>query len=75
MDEPVRMHLILLAGGSGSRASSGRGAPPKQFCVTRRGPLFTISLRAFLTLDSGSGFRPRFRGGLRTRLLHHHQRW
>lgn len=51
-----RLHLILLAGGSGSRAGSGRGAPPKQFCMTGRGPLFTVSLRAFLDLDPKSDF-------------------
>ena len=52
-----RLHLVLLAGGSGSRAARGRGAPPKQFCLTGRGPLFTVSLRAFLGLDPGSGFQ------------------
>ena len=56
MDAGTRLHLILLAGGSGSRAGSGRGTPPKQFCVTGRGPLFSISLRAFLDLDPGTGF-------------------
>ena len=46
-----RLHLVLLAGGTGSRAGGGRGAPPKQFCVSGRGQLFTVSLRAFLALD------------------------
>jgi 2-C-methyl-D-erythritol 4-phosphate cytidylyltransferase / 2-C-methyl-D-erythritol 2,4-cyclodiphosphate synthase len=51
-----RLHIVLLAGGSGSRAGGGRGAPPKQFSVTGRGPLFTVSLRAFLELDPQAGF-------------------
>ena len=55
MSAPIRLHLILLAGGTGSRAGGGAGEPPKQFHPTGRGPLFTVSLRSFLELDSGSG--------------------
>lgn len=52
-----RLHLVLLAGGTGTRAAGERGAPPKQFCLTGKGPLFTVSLRSFLDLGPGSGFR------------------
>jgi len=51
------LHLILLAGGQGTRAAD-RDNVPKQFRPTGRGLLFTISLREFLTLDAGEGFRP-----------------
>lgn len=51
------LHLILLAGGQGLRAG-GSGEIPKQFRPTGRGPLFTVSLREFLTLDPGTGHRP-----------------
>jgi 2-C-methyl-D-erythritol 4-phosphate cytidylyltransferase/2-C-methyl-D-erythritol 2,4-cyclodiphosphate synthase len=51
------LHLILLAGGQGLRAT-GSGSVPKQFRPTDRGLLFTVSLREFLTLDPGSDFRP-----------------
>lgn len=51
------MHLILLAGGRGQRAGNS-GDLPKQFRQTGRGPLFTVSLREFLTLEAGTGFRP-----------------
>ncbi len=50
------VHLILLAGGSGSRAGSSVGQPPKQFCATGRGPLFTVSLGEFVSMDTHSGF-------------------
>lgn len=56
MSHPNRLHLVLLAGGTGSRADGGRGAPPKQFSATREGPLFAVSLREFLRLAPGSGF-------------------
>ncbi len=56
MSKPNQLHLILLAGGTGSRASGGRGAPPKQFSTTRVGPLFAVSLREFLRLPESSGF-------------------
>jgi 2-C-methyl-D-erythritol 4-phosphate cytidylyltransferase len=51
------LHLILLAGGQGSRAK-GADDIPKQFRTTGRGMLFTVSLREFLTLDAASGFCP-----------------
>jgi len=51
------LHLILLAGGQGLRAGESGGVP-KQFRSTGGGLLFTISLREFLTLDPGAGFRP-----------------
>ena len=51
------LHLILLAGGQGTRAAD-RDNVPKQFRPTGHGLLFTISLREFLTLDAGAGFRP-----------------
>lgn len=56
MSQQNLLHLVLLAGGSGSRADGGRGAPPKQFSATREGPLFAVSLREFLRLAPGSGF-------------------
>ena len=44
------LHLILLAGGRGSRAA---GDPvPKQFRMTGRGPLFAVSLKAFLAAEA-----------------------
>jgi 2-C-methyl-D-erythritol 4-phosphate cytidylyltransferase/2-C-methyl-D-erythritol 2,4-cyclodiphosphate synthase len=52
-----RLHLILLAGGRGLRAMDADHVP-KQFRPTGRGLLFSVSLREFLTLDPGSGFRP-----------------
>ncbi len=52
-----RLHLILLAGGRGLRAQ-GPDPVPKQFRPTGQGLLFTVSLKEFLTLDPGSGFRP-----------------
>ena len=55
MGETV-LHLILLAGGKGTRAGAG-DPTPKQFRPTGRGPLFTVSLKEFLSLDPGSGFR------------------
>ncbi len=51
------LHLILLAGGQGLRAAGSDGVP-KQFRPIGGGLLFTVSLREFLSLDSGSGFRP-----------------
>jgi 2-C-methyl-D-erythritol 4-phosphate cytidylyltransferase/2-C-methyl-D-erythritol 2,4-cyclodiphosphate synthase len=53
----VALHLILLAGGQGTRAGAG-DPTPKQFRPTGRGLLFTVSLKEFLSLDPGSGFRP-----------------
>jgi 2-C-methyl-D-erythritol 4-phosphate cytidylyltransferase/2-C-methyl-D-erythritol 2,4-cyclodiphosphate synthase len=47
----TRLHLIQLAGGQGLRAEAG-GLPPKQFRPTAQGPLFTISLTAFLSLPT-----------------------
>jgi len=52
-----RLHLILLAGGQGRRAGGGDDVP-KQFRSTGRGPLFRVSLDAFLTLDPATGFCP-----------------
>lgn len=52
-----RLHLILLAGGRGLRAMDSDHVP-KQFRRTGGGLLFTVSLREFLNLDLGSGFRP-----------------
>jgi 2-C-methyl-D-erythritol 4-phosphate cytidylyltransferase/2-C-methyl-D-erythritol 2,4-cyclodiphosphate synthase len=43
------LHLILLAGGKGLRAGHDE-LPPKQFRTTRRGMLFTVSLRNFLNV-------------------------
>ncbi|MEN8006393.1 MAG: IspD/TarI family cytidylyltransferase [Candidatus Krumholzibacteriota bacterium] len=51
------LHLILLAGGKGLRAGAA-GDVPKQFRPTDRGPLFTVSLNEFLSLEPGEGFRP-----------------
>jgi 2-C-methyl-D-erythritol 4-phosphate cytidylyltransferase/2-C-methyl-D-erythritol 2,4-cyclodiphosphate synthase len=51
------LHLILLAGGQGTRAA-GRDNVPKQFRPTGRGLLFGVSLGEFLTLESGTGYRP-----------------
>jgi len=51
------LHLILLAGGQGLRAAGPDGVP-KQFRPIGGGLLFTVSLREFLTLGSGSDFRP-----------------
>ncbi len=51
------IHLILLAGGKGLRAGAD-GDTPKQFRSTGRGPLFTVSLREFLTLDRAARFFP-----------------
>ncbi len=51
------MHLILLAGGKGLRAAAA-GDIPKQFRSTGRGPLFTVSLNEFLTLDRAGGYCP-----------------
>ena len=51
------LHLILLAGGQGLRAGES-GSIPKQFRSTGSGLLFSVSLREFLTLDPGTGFRP-----------------
>lgn len=42
------LHLILLAGGQGLRAAATDGVP-KQFRLTKRGALFAVSLREFLT--------------------------
>ena len=42
------LHLILLAGGQGLRAAVGDGVP-KQFRPTKRGAVFAVSLREFLT--------------------------
>lgn len=48
-----KLHLILLAGGRGTRAA---GDPvPKQFRVTGQGPLFAVSLKSFL---SAAAWRP-----------------
>lgn len=41
-----KLHLVLLAGGKGLRA--GGGDVPKQFRQTGQGPLFSLSLQAFL---------------------------
>jgi 2-C-methyl-D-erythritol 4-phosphate cytidylyltransferase/2-C-methyl-D-erythritol 2,4-cyclodiphosphate synthase len=49
MAEP-KLHLILLAGGRGTRAAGEK--VPKQFRETGRGLLFTVSLQSFL----GAGF-------------------
>ena len=57
MSSQMKLHLILLAGGTGSRADGGRGAPPKQFGATREGPLFAVSLSEFLRLPAASGFQ------------------
>jgi 2-C-methyl-D-erythritol 4-phosphate cytidylyltransferase/2-C-methyl-D-erythritol 2,4-cyclodiphosphate synthase len=43
-----KLHLILLAGGRGTRAAAG-DTTPKQFRVTSGGPLFAVSLKSFLT--------------------------
>ena len=51
------LHLILLAGGQGLRATEPGGVP-KQFRPTGRGLLFTVSLQEFLTLDPDAVFRP-----------------
>jgi 2-C-methyl-D-erythritol 4-phosphate cytidylyltransferase/2-C-methyl-D-erythritol 2,4-cyclodiphosphate synthase len=51
------LHLILLAGGQGLRAAGSDGVP-KQFRPIGGGLMFTFSLRDFLTLESGSDFRP-----------------
>ena len=51
------LHLILLAGGQGLRAGNS-GSVPKQFRSIGGGLMFAVSLREFLTLDSGSDFRP-----------------
>jgi len=51
------LHLILLAGGQGTRADDGDNVP-KQFRPTGRGLLFSVSLQEFLTLNTGAGFRP-----------------
>jgi 2-C-methyl-D-erythritol 4-phosphate cytidylyltransferase/2-C-methyl-D-erythritol 2,4-cyclodiphosphate synthase len=45
------LHLILLAGGQGLRAT-GSDSVPKQFRPTGRGILFAVSLREFLTLGA-----------------------
>ena len=50
------LHLILLAGGRGLRAGAG-DPTPKQFRPTGRGLLLTVSLREFLSLEAGTGFR------------------
>jgi len=52
-----KLHLILLAGGQGLRAAGSDGVP-KQFRPIGGGLLFSVSLREFLTLEPGSGFRP-----------------
>lgn len=52
-----RLHLILLAGGRGTRLDDGDRVP-KQFRPTGRGLLFSVSLQEFLTLEIGAGFRP-----------------
>ncbi len=48
----TKLHLILLAGGKGLRASSVAGAPPKQFRETARGPLYLVCMREFLKLQT-----------------------
>lgn len=53
----ANLHLILLAGGQGLRTGES-GSIPKQFRSTGSGLLFSVSLREFLTLDPGTGFRP-----------------
>ena len=52
-----KLHLILLAGGQGTRAAAADNVP-KQFRATGRGLLFAVSLREFLTLDQGEVARP-----------------
>lgn len=47
MDGRTPLHLIVLAGGSGSRAADAPGQPPKQFRDTGRGPLLTVAVAAF----------------------------
>ncbi|MFT5233214.1 MAG: 2-C-methyl-D-erythritol 4-phosphate cytidylyltransferase [Candidatus Krumholzibacteriia bacterium] len=47
------LHLILLAGGEGSRV----GGVPKQFRNTDRGALFAVSLRTFLGPSTNSNER------------------
>ncbi len=46
------LHLILLAGGKGSRAVTDDNVP-KQFRTTGQGPLFAVSLREFLKPAAG----------------------
>lgn len=52
-DSSRRLHLIQLAGGQGQRAGAD-GLPPKQFRPTGHGPLFLVSLKAFLRLPAPS---------------------
>lgn len=47
-----RVHLVQLAGGKGLRAG---GETPKQFRATGSGPLFAVSLKAFLNLPADVG--------------------
>lgn len=51
--EPL-VHLVQLAGGRGLRAG---GEQPKQFLMTARGPLFSVSLQTFLAGAKGCGYR------------------
>jgi len=48
------VHLVLLAGGRGERCG---GEVPKQFALTPRGPLFSISLKTFLGGSGQAGYR------------------
>ena len=57
--DPVRVHLVVLAGGQGLRAGGGPEATPKQFRATGRGPLFAVSLRSLLDLDPARVITPR----------------
>lgn len=50
------LHLILLAGGRGTRATGGDDVP-KQFRPTGRGLLFAVSLREFLSGGAGLSWR------------------
>ena len=49
----IALHLILLAGGQGSRV----GGVPKQFRDTGCGGLFAVSLRTFLRPGKNSNER------------------
>ena len=50
--QPVRLHLILLAGGQGARAAAEGQDAPKQFRSVGRRLLCQVALEAFLQVPA-----------------------